>query len=177
MQRLWMEAGCSNPHFSSTGGKTSQESQAPSQRQAQFGLMLVVVNSHCHLDKLETQLHHGGSHLPTFEQVEGMVGGAIPVVGEEGAPLCTKCDGNCLFREKSLQLYGTEDHFDRLRALAVSTIRSNYQFYQHFFLDDDFTLDSLSRNAVYAGQESILALSQAMDMTIQVTMVNDQGYS
>jgi len=81
-------------------------------------------------------------------------------------------DGNCLFRAISRQLYNREDQHAMLRKMAVRTIQSSYMFYANFFDDNDFTLASLGKNGVYAGQESLLALSEALEINVLVTMVN-----
>jgi len=82
-------------------------------------------------------------------------------------------DGNCLFRAISRQLYNHENKHAWLRELVIRTIRKNFAFYANFFLDDDFTLESLGNDGIYAGQESLLALSEALNINILVTLVNN----
>ena len=82
-------------------------------------------------------------------------------------------DGNCLFRSISRQLYQHEDMHLWLRQLVMRTIRQNFAYYANFFIGDDLTLENLGNDGIYAGQESILALSEALNINIMVTLVNN----
>lgn len=86
-------------------------------------------------------------------------------------------DGNCLFRSISFSLYGHQDNHQELRNLAVETLRGNMYVFQNYFLDDASTPDEqinrLSQQYTYAGQESILALSMALNINILVTFGGD----
>ena len=86
-------------------------------------------------------------------------------------------DGNCLFRSISFSLYGHQDNHQELRNLAVETLRGNMHVFQNYFLDDAGTIDEqinrLGQQYTYAGQESILALSMALNINILVTFGGD----
>lgn len=88
-------------------------------------------------------------------------------------------DGNCLFRAISFVLLGDEDSHEYLRQTATEFMNENLHLFQDFFHPDDATIDPhqhmlneikrLSRNGVYAGQESVVALSLALGVNILVT--------
>ena len=87
-------------------------------------------------------------------------------------------DGNCLFRSISFSLYDHQDHHLQLRNSAVETLRGNEDFFQNHFLEESITpeeqINIVAQPNRYAGQESILALSMALNIDILVTFGGDQ---
>ncbi|XP_056009326.1 OTU domain-containing protein 1-like [Ostrea edulis] len=83
-------------------------------------------------------------------------------------------DGNCLFRAISVSLYSHQNNHLQLRNLAVDTLRG---LFQNYFLEGRGTpeeqINVLSQPNTYAGQESILALSMALNINILVTFGSD----
>lgn len=88
-------------------------------------------------------------------------------------------DGNCLFRAISFVLLGDENSYDDLRATATEYMREHPEQFQDFFHPENAAtdphqymlqeIDRLSRNGVYAGQESVVALALALGVNIFVT--------
>ena len=89
-------------------------------------------------------------------------------------------DGNCLFRAISVGLVGNENLYQDLRSTAITHIRNHIEHFQIFFQPDNPNsinindhiqneIDNLSQDGTYAGQESVIALSQALNLNILVT--------
>ena len=75
-------------------------------------------------------------------------------------------------------LYGYQNNHLQLRNLAVETLRGNVDFFQNYFLEESIMpeeqINILAQPNRYAGQESILALSMALNIDILVTFGGDQ---
>ena len=93
-------------------------------------------------------------------------------------------DGNCLFRSVSLGLYGSQDHHQELRTIAINEIEQNLDLFRNFFYDSNGNamseqeihreLNNLRTLGTFAGQESILALSRYFSINILVTVGGDE---
>ncbi len=116
----------------------------------------------------DTSDHHLGDYLQEQNQLSAYLGKFLL------ARTSTGNDGNCLFRAISFQMYQNENHHLELRQQVVKIIRQNMDFFSQFFLssDNSKTLTSLAQDGVYAGQESLLALSLDMDISFLITMTS-----
>ena len=88
-------------------------------------------------------------------------------------------DGNCLFRAVSFAVFGDEDHHDYLRQNAVRLIQENPNDFSLHFMDPNENpateIERLRQTGQWAGQESIIALSRFLRLSIFVTISDDSN--
>ena len=88
-------------------------------------------------------------------------------------------DGNCLFRSISSHYMATKITISSLKIQQQKhALRGNVDFFKNYFLEESIKpeeqINILAQPNRYAGQESILVLSVALNIDILVTFGGDQ---
>jgi len=86
-------------------------------------------------------------------------------------------DGNCLFRAISDQLHGDPFKHKELRKEVVNYIKNHREDFEPFHFDEsvpfEHHLELLERDGTYAGNDSLVALARAKNVTIVIHQLNE----
>ena len=90
-----------------------------------------------------------------------------------------KGDGNCLFRSISEQIEGDENNYKHYRELSVDYILQNKDDFAPFLDEDepfDKYIEKMSKDAEWAGNLEIYALSMALEANFCIYLYNQPCY-
>ncbi|PAV76119.1 hypothetical protein WR25_14242 [Diploscapter pachys] len=105
------------------------------------------------------------------------------IINEQYEKVKIEGDGNCLFRSVALNIYGSQDHHQRVREECCNEMLTSAEFYAPFCVDENTRtqidiheyIETIRGDGVWEGELALRVMAKCYEKPIEVLAMTETG--